>query len=133
MRPPRGSGSGRIIYSGSAHETKLLERGHAIVQADLLCDLAILQAKHGRSGEVHLPAACRRQGSDEKITEGWPGMRPATFPAADHVVALGDEVGSTREAEVRKGFTKSDHERLDVVVAAAWRMQRILQEHVGGG
>src|SRR6195952_1322674 len=60
-------------------------------------------------------------------------MRSPTFPAADHVVALGDEVGSTREAEVRKGFTKTDHERFDVVVAAAWRMQRVLQEHVGGG
>ena len=46
-------------------------------------------------------------------------MRSATFPAADHVVALGDEVGSTREAEVRKGFAKLGHERLDVVVAAA--------------
>src|SRR6476620_8738983 len=107
MRPPLSTSSGRIFYSDSAYETKLLKRGHAIIQADLLCDLAILQAKHSRSSEVHLPAGCRRQRPGEKITEGWPGMRPATFPAANHVVTRGDEVGSTRKAEVRKGFTKS--------------------------
>ncbi|WP_241671576.1 hypothetical protein [Dankookia rubra] len=77
MRPPLSTSSGRIFCSGSAHETKLLKRGHAIIQSDLLCDLAILKAKHGRSGEVHLPAGCRRQRSDEKFTEGWPGMRTA--------------------------------------------------------
>src|ERR1700709_2581484 len=105
MPPPLGTGGGRIFCSGSAHETKLLERGHAIVQTDLLCDLAILQAQHGRAAEAHLPAGSRWQGSDEKITEGWAGMRSPTFPATDHVVALGDQVGSAREAEVRKGFT----------------------------
>jgi hypothetical protein len=36
MRLPLSTGSGRIFCSGSAHETKLLERGHAIVQAALL-------------------------------------------------------------------------------------------------
>ncbi len=37
MRLPLSTGSGRIFCSGSAHETKLLERGHGhIVQVAFL-------------------------------------------------------------------------------------------------
>ena len=73
-------------------EPQLKIGGHAIVQTDLLRDLAVLDPKHRRSGESHLPAGRRRQRPHEEVAEGRAGVRAAAFPAADHVVALGDEV-----------------------------------------
>src|ERR1700674_4099259 len=60
-------------------------------------------------------------------------MRAATFPAANNVVALGDQVGGAPEIEVRKCFAEIGHERLDVLTAAARLVQRILQKHVRRG
>src|SRR5580692_10417796 len=82
---------------------------------------------------MHLPAGRCRQRSDEKITESRAGVRAAAFPSADHVVALGNEISRAPEIEVRKRFPEVSHESLDIRVTLPWRMQRILQEHVGSG
>ena len=63
-------------------------------------DPAIVDANHGRAGEAHLAARRRRQRADEEIIEGRPGMCAATDPAADDMVALGDEIGCAAEAEI---------------------------------
>src|SRR5207245_4637250 len=68
-----------------------------------------------------------------KSLKAGPVCVPAAFPAADHVVALGDEVRSAPKVEVRECFTEPSHESLDICVAATRRMQRILQEHVVSG
>src|SRR5258706_16341135 len=60
-------------------------------------------------------------------------MRPATFPAANNVVALCDQIGNTPEVEVRESFPKTSHERLDVFTTAARFVQGILQKHVRRG
>ena len=88
-------------------ETKLLKRGHAIVQTDLFDDLAVFELQYGRSGEMHLPASCGRQRSDEKITERRTAMCATALPTADHIIALGDELGSAPEIELRNALRKS--------------------------
>src|SRR5258708_40136083 len=50
QRPP-GARSDR------ADEAELLEGSHTVVQADLLGDFAVLDAKHGRFSEPHFPAS----------------------------------------------------------------------------
>src|SRR5216683_5372892 len=82
---------------------------------------------------MHLPARRCRQRSDEKVRESGAGVSTAAFPTADHIVALGNEIRRAPEIEVRKRFAEISHERLDVRMALARRMQRILQEHVGSG
>jgi hypothetical protein len=52
---------------------------------------------------------------------------------ADDIIAVGNEIGSAPKVEIRKRFAEIGHERFDVVMAPAWRMQRVLQEHVGSG
>src|SRR5215813_2136936 len=44
--------------SGSFQDAKLLKRGHPVVEANFLCDLAVLDAEHGCAREPHLPARC---------------------------------------------------------------------------
>jgi hypothetical protein len=109
-RPPR-SGSffangqhncGCLAVLSCTQDAELLQRSCAIVQPDFLTDLAILQAKHGRSRESHFPAGGRRKGADKKVAEGGAGVRAAAFPAADHIVTLGDEVCHTPKLEVRE-------------------------------
>src|SRR5690348_14197109 len=82
---------------------------------------------------MHLPASRCRQRSDKKITESRTSVGAAAFPTTDHIVALGDKVGSAPEVEVWKRCPESGHEGFDVVTPAAWLMQRILQKHVGSG
>src|SRR6185437_11216347 len=82
---------------------------------------------------MHLPAGRCRQRSHEKVTESPPRVRTAAFPAADHVVALGNEISRAPEVEVRKRFAEISHESLDVRIALAWCMQGILQEHARSG
>src|SRR5215470_12513737 len=57
-------------------------------------------------------------------------MRPAAFPTTDDIVALGNEVRRAPEIEIRESLAEADHELFHVLAAAAWRMQRILQENV---
>jgi hypothetical protein len=44
-----------------ADEAELLEGRDTVVQADLLGDFAVLDAKHGRPSEPHFPASRCRQ------------------------------------------------------------------------
>src|SRR5262249_26647962 len=112
-----------IFRSGALEDAELLKRGHSIIEADLLCDSAVFDTEHGRPGESHLPTGSRRKGADEEVAEGGAGVRPAAFPAADHVVALGDQVCGAREVEVRERLAEPGHELLYIVAAAARRMQ----------
>src|SRR5258708_14593887 len=110
MHPPPSRcqteiGSGSRLRSDCAYKAELLEGGHAIVQPDLLRDLAVFNPKHRRPGESHLSTGRRRQRPDEEVAEGRAVVRAAAFPAADHIVALGDEVRSAPEVEVRERFT----------------------------
>jgi hypothetical protein len=122
-RPPR-SGSffangqhncGRLAVLSCTQDAELLQRGCAIVQADFLGDLAILQAKHCRSREPHFPARGRRKGADKKVAEGGAGVRAASFPAADDIVILGMRSatpqnlrsGNARRNSVMNFFTSS--------------------------
>src|SRR5215813_11163531 len=57
-------------------------------------------------------------------------MCAAPFPAADDIIALGDEVRRTPELEIRECLPKLRHELLHVLTTAPRRMQRILQENV---
>src|SRR5260370_40768738 len=86
--------------SGRTQEAQLLEGRHAIVETNLLGDLAVLDAKHGRSREVHLAAGPGRQRPDEKIAERRASVRAAALPTTDHAVALGDEVRGAVELEI---------------------------------
>src|SRR5687768_5372637 len=74
-----------------AQDAELLQRGCSIVQPDFLGDLAVLHTKHGGSRESHFPAGGRGQRADEKVAEGRAGVRAAAFPAADDMVAFGNE------------------------------------------
>src|SRR5947209_17998974 len=74
--------------------------------------LPFFDAKHGRSGEPHLPARSRREGTDEKVTESGPRVRATAFPTTDHVVALCDEVRRTPEVEIRECLAEPHHELL---------------------
>src|SRR6266705_2013831 len=61
-------------------------------------------------------------------------MRPSwvnAVPAADDIVALGNEVRGAAEREIGKGGAECGHEVLHVRTAAARGMQRVLQQHVG--
>src|ERR1700676_890102 len=119
--------------SGGLQQTELRERGHAVVETDLFDDSAILETQHRRAGETHLAAGRRRQRADQEVAEGRTGMRTATFPATDDIVAFGDQVRGAPEVQVREGRTEVCHERFNIVTATAWFMQRILQKHVGRG
>lgn len=93
-------GLGRCARLGAAYQPKLRQCSHSIVQTDLFCDLAILDTKHGRAGEVHLPTRRRREGADEEVTEGRAGVRASTLPATHHELALSNEIGRTLELEI---------------------------------
>ena len=84
------------------HQRELRQCRHAIVQADFLDDLAILEAQHGRAGEKHFPAGGCWRRADEKVAEGGPDMRTAPFPAASNVIPVREKVGDAREIKVRK-------------------------------
>jgi hypothetical protein len=88
--------------SGCLQDTKLLKRSHAVVQADFFGNFTVLDPEHSRSGKPHLPAGRRRKGAGEKVAEAGSGVRAATLPTTNHIVAFGDEIGSTPEAEVGK-------------------------------
>src|SRR5215472_13971973 len=58
-------------------------------------------------------------------------MCAAADPAADDVVALGDKVARTAEAEIGESLAKGGDELPDVLATAPRLMQRVLQQHVG--
>src|SRR5262245_54886613 len=125
--PIPGRGSLRLSCSQDA---ELLQRGCSIVQPDLLGDLTILHTKHGGSRESHFSAGGRRKRADDKVAESGAGMRAASFPAADDIIAFGDEIRHAPELEVRECSAEFGHEFLHVLATAPRRMQRILQENV---
>src|SRR5271168_2700678 len=126
-----GERAGRMIFparfsSRCLQDTKLLKR----VQADFFGNFAVLDPEHSRSGKPHLPAGRRRKGAGEKVAEGGSGVRAATLPTTNHIVAFGDEVGSTREVEVGKRLAEPHNEVPYVLASATWRMQGILKKHI---
>src|SRR6516162_1767436 len=132
------TGSGKCpiqspLRSGSFQDAKLHERGDPVVESDFLRDLAVLDTQYGRTREVHLPTRCRRQRAGEKIAESRSGVGAATFPSTDDVIALGDEIGRTPKLEVRERGAEIHHEIPHVLATPTWRMQRILEQHVGRG
>src|SRR5215831_1720246 len=76
--------------SSGFQKAKLLERRHAIVETDLLRDLAILDTEYGCPGEPHFATGRRRKRADKEITERGPGVRAATLPPTHDVITLGD-------------------------------------------
>src|SRR5262249_48778703 len=77
---------GALLRSGRIDQPKLGQRGHAVVEADLLGDLAVDHLQHRGAGEVHLAAGRSRETADQKVIEGRTRMRGATFPLTDDVV-----------------------------------------------
>jgi hypothetical protein len=78
------------------------ERCYAVIEANFLGDLAVLNPEDRRAGEVHLSAGSRGQRPGQKITECRTGVRAATFPLTDDIVALCNQVGRAPEVEVRE-------------------------------
>src|SRR5262245_34641385 len=74
-----------------ADQAKLGESRHAIVETDLRNDLPVLELEDGRSGEPHLAAGGGRERPDKKVAERGTRVGAAALPAADDVVALGNE------------------------------------------
>src|ERR687892_2447170 len=60
-------------------------------------------------------------------------MRAAALPPTDDVVALGDEVGRSVEAQVRERGTEPPRELAHFVPAAARRVHGVLEADVGSG
>ena len=81
---------GGLLRSGRFDQPKLGQRGHAVIEADLLDDLAVDHLEHRGPGEVHLAAGRSRETADQEVIERRTCMRAATFPLTDDVVALGE-------------------------------------------
>jgi hypothetical protein len=109
------------------------ERCYAVIEANFLGDLAVLNPEDRRAGEVHLSAGSRGQRPGQKITECRTGVRAATFPLTDDIVALCNQVGRAPEVEVRERPAEVPLEGLNVFAATAWFVERILQQHLRCG
>src|ERR1700722_11170541 len=92
---------------GGLEQAELSQRGHAVVNADLLRDLAVDDLQHRRAGEAHLAAGRRGKAPDQKVIEGRTGVGSAAFPLADHSVALGDQIGRTQKLRSGNAARKS--------------------------
>ena len=92
--------------SNGTNETQLREGGYAVIQPDLFDDLAVFEAKHGRSRETHFATGGGRQGTGEKVAKCGAGVRTSSLPATDYVIAFGAEVGSSPEIEVRESLAE---------------------------
>src|SRR5262249_50739158 len=119
--------------SGGVEQPELGQGGNAVVQADLLDDLAVLELEDGHAGEVHLPARVGGQAAGQEVLEGRTGVGPAALPLPDDIVALGDEVGRAPEFHVGERNAEIHHERLDILAAFPRLMQRVFQQHVRRG
>jgi hypothetical protein len=110
IHPPKPTPVGgqlQVLRSGDLDQPKLRQRGHAVVKADLLYDLAVEHLQHRRAGEVHLAAGRSREAANQKVVEGWTGMGAPTFPLTDDVVALGDQIRRAPEIEIGNAVRKS--------------------------
>src|SRR6516165_8776774 len=58
------------LRSGCLDQSKLGQRGHAVVEAYLFDDLAVDHLQHRGAGEVHLAAGRSRKTADQEIIEG---------------------------------------------------------------
>ena len=101
--PPLGATSGELLRSGGFDQPKLGQRGHAVVEADLLHDLAVDHLQHRGAGEVHPAAGRSRETADQKIVERRAPMGATAFPLTDDVVAVVGRNGSdsTRRLDLR--------------------------------
>jgi cation transport regulator ChaC len=122
-----GDGASR---SGGLEQAKLRESRDAIIEADFLDDLSIHDLQNGRAGKAHLAAGRCGQRANQEVAERRSRVRAATFPLTDDVVAFSDEVGGGSELQIRKRRTEVGHERLDVGMATARFVKRILKKHV---
>src|SRR5262249_40085220 len=100
---------------------------------DLLGDPAVLDPHDRGAAKAHLATGCGRQGAHQEVVEGRAGMGSAADPAADHIVALGDQVGRPGKAEIGESRAEVPDEGPYVLAPAPRRVQRILQQHVGCG
>src|ERR1700681_3653491 len=87
-RPTRS----QTALSGDPDQTQLLQGGDAVVEPDFLKNLAVLQLENGHTGESHRTPGIRGQRARQKISKRGSCMRSATLPAADHIVALRNEI-----------------------------------------
>jgi hypothetical protein len=72
--------------SNGTNETELSEGGYTIIQADLFDDLAVFEAKHGRSREMHFATSCGRQRTSQKVVNAGPVCIPP--PSQRPTIAL---------------------------------------------
>src|SRR3954447_14559155 len=112
--------------------SELLKCGRAVIQPDLLRDSTARHAQHRRPSKAHLATRTRGKRPDDEVVEGRTSVRPTAFPATDNIITLGDQVRSAPEVQIREGVAECGHERLDIVLAAARRVQRILQKDIRG-
>src|SRR5262249_35424437 len=108
-----------LLGSGGLDQPKLGQRGHAIVETDLLDDLTLDHLQHRGAGEVHLPAGRSGKAADQEVVERWTRMGAPAFPLTDDIVALGDKIRRAPEIEIRECGTEIGHERLDISAATA--------------
>ena len=73
---------------GDFDQSELGQCGHAVVETDLLHDLAVEHFQHSGTGEVHLAASCSRKATSKKVVEGVSRMGTTTFPLTNDVIAL---------------------------------------------
>src|SRR5215831_10287280 len=123
---------GLSVNSGSGDEAELAEHGDAVVEADLLGNEAALNLQNGGAGESHHLAGAGWQRADGHVVERLAGVGAAAFPLADHIVALGDEIGGAPEVQVRERGAELPGERADRVSATQRRVQRVLEPDVRG-
>src|SRR5882724_11190890 len=93
---PRSSGESMVrmpFRSGCRLEQfELSQRGNAVIETDLLDDLAVDDLQHRRTREVHLATRRRRKATDQEIVERRPGVGAAAFPLTDDIIPLGDQI-----------------------------------------
>src|SRR6185437_13652759 len=122
-----------LACSGLLDEAELTQCGDPVVEADLLGDKAVFDLQHGDPSESHHLAGAGRQFAERHVVERRAGVRAAAFPLADHVVALGDQVGGAPEVQVRERGAELSRELADRLSAAQRRVQRVLEPDVRGG
>jgi hypothetical protein len=125
--------NGYLSLRSLLDETELRQRSDAVVETNFRDDHAVLDLENSRAREPHLAARVGRERSHQEVAEGGTGVRAAAHPLADDVIAFGDQVRGATEGEIGKRAPEIGHEGLDVGTAAAWLMQRELQEHIGRG
>ena len=70
---------GGLLRSGRLDQPKLGQCGHAIVEADLLDNLAVDHLQNRSAGKVHFPTGGGREAADEEVIEGRTRMGATTF------------------------------------------------------